>query len=67
MATASLWVGLGVTMATHEANPMSTASLWVGLGVTIATHGANPHGNSIPVGGTKGSHGNTKEVEPIPW
>ena len=56
MATASLWAGLVVTMATHGANPMAIASLWAGLGVTMATHGANLHSNSIPVGGAKGHH-----------
>ena len=61
MVTVSLWVGFGVTMATHGANPHGNS---IPVGGAKGHHSykmgrADFYGNSIQVGGTWGYHGNT--------
>ena len=58
MAAASLWVGLGVTMATHGANPHGKSIPVGGAWGYNGNAWSQSHGNSIPVGGAKGHHSN---------
>ena len=68
-ATASPWAGLSVTIEQDG----QSRFLWQQhpCGRDLGGYHGNPlsqsHGNIIPLGGTKGSHGNTKGVELTPW